>query len=164
MAVKQKSFSSPLRNLCVMKCPFCKKETKVLESRESDESLRRRRECVRCGRRFTTYERIETTNILVVKRNGDREQFNREKLHNGILRACQKRPVSSVQIAKLLDDVEEECKKSRSGEVASTRIGELVMQKLKKIDKVAYIRFASVYLDFKDPEDFEQAMKEVAKR
>jgi transcriptional repressor NrdR len=147
-----------------MKCPFCKRgETKVLESRESEDSLRRRRECVKCAKRFTTYERVETTNILVVKRSGDREQFNREKLHNGVLRACEKRPVSSAQIEQLLDEVEEECKKSRTGEVTSTRIGEIIMQKLKKLDKVAYIRFASVYLDFKDPEDFEAATRELVK-
>lgn len=147
-----------------MKCPFCKAETKVLESRESESSLRRRRECEKCGRRFTTYERVETTNLLVVKRNGEREQFSREKLRNGVIRSCQKRPVSSMQIEKLLDEIEEECKKTRTGEVKSTRIGELLMQKLKRLDKVAYIRFASVYLDFKDPEDFEDATKELLKR
>ena len=125
--------------------------------------MRRRRECEKCGKRFTTYERLEATNVLVVKRNGEREQFSREKIRNGIVRSCQKRPVSSVQIEKLVDDIEEELKKSRSGEVSSKRIGELLMQKLKKLDKVAYIRFASVYLDFKDPEDFAQAMKEVKK-
>lgn len=135
----------------------------MLESRESEDSLRRRRECEKCGKRFTTYERLEATNVLVVKRNGEREQFSREKIRNGIVRSCQKRPVSSVQIEKLVDDIEEELKKSRSGEVSSKRIGELLMQKLKKLDKVAYIRFASVYLDFKDPEDFAQAMKEVKK-
>jgi transcriptional repressor NrdR len=126
--------------------------------------LRRRRECEKCGKRFTTYERVETTNLLVVKRKGEREQFNRDKLRSGIVRSTQKRPVSSAQIEKLLDDIEEDCKKSRTGEVQSTRIGELVMQKLKRLDKVAYIRFASVYLDFTDPEDFEHAMKEVKKR
>jgi transcriptional repressor NrdR len=147
-----------------MKCPFCKKDTKVLESRESENSLRRRRECEKCGKRFTTYERIETTNILVVKRNGERELFNRDKVRSGITRSVQKRPITSQQIEKMLDEIEEECKKSRKGEVASTRIGELVMQKLKRLDKVAYIRFASVYLDFKDPEDFDIAMKDVMKR
>jgi transcriptional repressor NrdR len=148
-----------------VKCPFCKRsETKVLESRESDDALRRRRECEKCAKRFTTYERLEATNLLVVKRNGDREQFNREKIRNGIVRSCQKRPVSSVQIEKIVDDIEDEVKRSRSGEVTSKRIGELIMQRLKKTDKVAYIRFASVYLDFRDPEDFEQAMKDVKKR
>jgi transcriptional repressor NrdR len=147
-----------------MKCAYCGKDTKVLESRESENSLRRRRECEKCGKRFTTYERVETTNILVAKRNGEREQYNREKLRNGIVRSCQKRPVSSQQIERMLDDIEEECKKTRTGEVTSTKIGELVMQKLKRTDKVAYIRFASVYLDFKDPEDFASAMKEVTRK
>jgi len=148
-----------------MRCSFCKKDsTKVLESRESEGALRRRRECESCGKRFTTYERVETTNLLVVKRNGQREQFSRDKLRKGVMLACQKRPVSSAQLERLLDDVEEDCKKSRSGEIASTRVGELVMQKLKRLDKVAYIRFASVYLDFKDPEDFEAATKELMKR
>jgi transcriptional repressor NrdR len=147
-----------------MKCPFCKKaDTKVLESRESENALRRRRECEKCSKRFTTYERIETTNILVVKRNGAREQYSREKLRNGITHSTEKRPISSIQFEKMVDDIEEELKKSRTGEVTSKRIGELVMQKLKKLDKIAYIRFASVYLDFKDPEDFEAAMKEVKK-
>jgi len=147
-----------------MKCPFCRKDTKVLESRESDDSLRRRRECNDCGKRFTTYERVETTNLLVVKRNGEREQFSREKLRNGLLHACQKRPISNPQIDRLLDDVEEDCKKSRSGEVTSTKIGELVMRKLKRLDKVAYIRFASVYLDFKDPDDFKLATQDLKRK
>lgn len=148
-----------------MKCPFCRKsDTKVLESREAENSLRRRRECEKCGKRFTTYERIETTNLLVIKRNGAREQYSREKLSNGIKHSTEKRPISSAQFERLIDDIEEELKKSRSGEVTSKRIGELVMQKLKKLDKIAYIRFASVYLDFKDPEDFEAAMKEVRKK
>ena len=153
-----------MKTRCGMKCRFCKKDTKVLESRESESSLRRRRECERCGKRFTTYERMETTNLLVVKRGGEREQFSRDKIRNGILRSCQKRQVSHEQIERMIDDIEDELKKSRSGEIASTRIGELVMRKLKRLDKVAYIRFASVYLDFKDPEDFEAAMKEVMKK
>jgi transcriptional repressor NrdR len=148
-----------------MKCPFCERgETKVLESRESEHSLRRRRECEKCAKRFTTYERLETTNLLVVKKNKDREQFSKEKLRVGIIRSCQKRPVSSEQIDKLVDEVEEEVKKSRGDEIPSAKIGELVMRKLKRLDKVAYIRFASVYLDFKDPEDFELAMKQVMKK
>lgn len=148
-----------------MKCPFCKKaDTKVLESREAESALRRRRECEKCGKRFTTYERMEATNLLVVKKNGERQQYSRDKLRNGVMRSCEKRPISSVQIDRLIDDVEEDLKKIRSGEITSKRIGELVMQRLKKLDKVAYIRFASVYMDFKDPEDFETAMKEVMRR
>ena len=148
-----------------MKCPFCKKaDTKVLESREAESALRRRRECEKCDKRFTTYERIETTNLLVVKKNGDRQQYSRDKLRSGVMRSCEKRPVSVAQIEHVIDDIEEELKKVRSGEITSKRIGELVMQRLKRLDKVAYIRFASVYLDFKDPEDFETAMKQVMKR
>ena len=147
-----------------MKCPYCKKaDTRVLESRDAEGSLRRRRECEKCAKRFTTYERIESTNVLIIKKNGDRQQFNREKLRNGILRSTEKRPVSSAQVDKLIDDVQEEIGKSKTGEVQSTKIGELTMQKLKRLDKVAYIRFASVYLDFKDPEDFQTAMKDVKK-
>ena len=148
-----------------MRCPQCSRvETRVLESREAGDALRRRRECAKCGRRFTTYERVETTNLLVVKRDGTREQYDRAKLRSGILRAIQKRPVSSTQIERACDAVEEALKKARSGEVRSTRIGELVMQQLKRLDKIAYIRFASVYRDFKDPEDFEAAIQEVERK
>lgn len=147
-----------------MQCPSCGKGTRVLESRESEGSLRRRRECVECERRFTTYERLETTNLLVVKRNGVRQQFDRAKLRAGLLRACEKRPVSSDAIDKACDEIEEQLKKNRAGEVASTKIGELVMKRLKNLDKIAYIRFASVYRDFKDPEDFEEAIQEVERK
>lgn len=148
-----------------MRCPFCKKaQTRVLESRQSESALRRRRECIKCQKRFTTYERQETTNILVVKRSGERQQFTREKLRRGLQHACEKRPVSSEQIERLIDWIEDQVKRNRSGEITSKRIGELVMRKLKKIDKVAYIRFASIYLEFKDPEDFERALEEFMKK
>jgi transcriptional repressor NrdR len=148
-----------------MRCPYCAKdETRVLESRQTKDALRRRRECGKCGRRFTTYERLETTNLLVVKRNGAREQYDRAKLRSGIIKACQKRPVSSSAIEHACDGVEDALKKARTGEIASTRVGELVMQQLKRLDKVAYIRFASVYRDFKDPEDFEAAVQEVERK
>lgn len=145
-----------------MKCPFCKRsETKVLESRQSEGSLRRRRECLKCTKRFTTYERMETTNLLIIKRSGDRQQFNRDKLRRGLLHSTEKRPISSEQIEGMLDEIEEELKRGRATEVPSKRIGDLVMKKLKRLDKIAYIRFAAVYLDFKDPEDFEIALKEL---
>ncbi|MBR9700689.1 transcriptional repressor NrdR [Candidatus Woesearchaeota archaeon] len=148
-----------------MRCPFCKRdETRVLESRQTEGSLRRRRECKKCSRRFTTYERQEATNFLVVKSNSARQLFSREKLRRGILRACEKRPVSVDQIEKSLDKIEEQIKKRKSGEVSSKVLGELVMKQLKRLDKVAYIRFASVYLDFKDPEDFKDALREVLRR
>ncbi len=148
-----------------MRCPACSRDaTRVLESRQTDDALRRRRECGSCGRRFTTYERVETTNLLVVKRSGARQQYERAKLRAGILRACEKRPVSSEQIERACDTVEDALKKSKTGEIASTRVGELVMRELKRIDKIAYIRFASVYLDFKDPEDFEAAIQDVERK
>lgn len=148
-----------------MQCVFCKKgDTRVLESRQSDVSLRRRRECKKCGKRFTTYERMEATNVLVVKRSGARQLFSRDKIRRGLLRACEKRPVSAEQVEKLLDRVEEKIKKRRSGEIKSERLGEMVMRELKRLDKVAYIRFASVYLDFKDPEDFSEALLEIQRR
>ncbi len=145
-----------------MKCLFCKRgDTRVLESRQSEDSLRRRRECEKCGKRFTTYERIEATNILVIKRSGARQLFSREKLRTGILHACEKRSVSAEQVERLIDRIEEQVRKQRSGEISSERIGELAMRELKRLDKVAYIRFASVYLDFKDPEDFAKALAQV---
>ena len=148
-----------------MRCPFCKRsQTKVLESRQGEDTLRRRRECKKCGKRYTTYERQETTNVLVVKNSGGREQYDPEKIRTGIRRACEKRPVSSDQIEKIITRIEDHIKKSRSGEVSSKKIGELIMKGLKRIDKVAYIRFASVYLDFKDPEDFNNALKELVKK
>ena len=148
-----------------MHCPFCKKDdTKVLESRTTLESMRRRRECKKCAKRFTTYERVEATNIMVVKRDGRREHFNREKLKNGLMKACQKRPVSVGQVEKAIDYIETQLTKRRSGEVTTKALGQLVMARLKRIDKVAYIRFASIYRDFKDPEDFESALQEVLRK
>ncbi len=148
-----------------MRCPFCKNDDcKVLESRNSEDALRRRRECKKCKKRFTTYERVEATSVLVAKRDGRREQFNREKLRNGILRACEKRPISVTKIESALDYVEDQIKKRRSGEVSSKVIGELMMKRLKRLDKIAYIRFASVYMDFKDPEDFKAAIVDVMRK
>jgi transcriptional repressor NrdR len=145
-----------------MRCPFCKRgDTRVLESRDAESSLRRRRECHKCQKRFTTYERLETTNLLVIKRSGTRQGFSRDKLRVGVMRACEKRPVSMEQIERVLDRVEEQAKKARKGEISSAKLGELVMRELKRVDKVAYIRFASVYMDFKDPEDFKEALKAV---
>jgi len=147
-----------------MMCPFCKKDTKVLESRQSDNSLRRRRECLKCSRRFTTYERVESTNVLVVKRSGERQQFNKDKIRYGILRACEKRAIPGDKIERVIDVVEEKVKKSKKGEITTEQIGKTVLQELKKLDKVAYIRFASVYSDFADPEDFHEVLDEITKR
>lgn len=140
-----------------MKCPFCGyEESKVIDSRPTDEGerIRRRRECLSCTKRFTTYEMIESLPIIVIKKDKSRETFNREKLRNGMLRACEKRPVSIETIERAIDDIETSIQNSLDREVSSTRIGELVMDKLKSIDEVAYVRFASVYRQFKDINTF----------
>ena len=146
-----------------MKCPFCGfEESKVIDSRPTDEGqrIRRRRECLKCGKRFTTYEIIESLPIIVIKKDKSRETFNRDKLMTGLLRACEKRPVSIATLDSMIDDIETNLQNSLDREVSSEKIGELVMEKLKKIDEVAYVRFASVYRQFKDINTF---MKELNK-
>lgn len=146
-----------------MKCPFCNyEESKVIDSRPTDEGekIRRRRECVACGKRFTTYEIIESVPIIVVKKDKSRQAFDRIKLFNGMLRACEKRPVSIEQIDRTVSEIEAELQNSLDREVTSVHIGELVMDKLKNLDEVAYVRFASVYRQFKDINTF---MDELAK-
>ena len=140
-----------------MKCPFCGyEESKVIDSRPTDEGekIRRRRECIACGKRFTTYEIIESVPIVVVKKDKSRQAFDRVKLFNGMLRACEKRPVSIDQLEKVVTDIETELQNSLDREVTSVHIGELVMTKLKELDEVAYVRFASVYRQFKDINTF----------
>lgn len=140
-----------------MKCPFCGyEESKVIDSRPTDEGekIRRRRECLKCAKRFTTYEMIESLPIIVIKRDKSREVFNREKLMNGMLRACEKRPVALETLEKAIDDIESIIQNSLDREVSSEKIGELVMEKLSGIDEVAYVRFASVYRQFKDINTF----------
>ncbi len=140
-----------------MKCPFCGfEESKVIDSRPTDEGqrIRRRRECLECGKRFTTYEIIESLPIIVIKKDKSRETFNRNKLMTGLLRACEKRPVSIDTLDNMIDDIEVIIQNSLDREVSSEKIGELVMDKLKKIDEVAYVRFASVYRQFKDINTF----------
>ncbi|MBS5480362.1 MAG: transcriptional regulator NrdR [Acutalibacteraceae bacterium] len=142
-----------------MKCPFCGyAESKVMDSRPTDEGsrIRRRRECLQCGKRFTTYEIIESLPIIVVKRDKSREAFDRDKLLTGMLRACQKRPVSIETLEKVIDDIEAQIQNSLEREVTSRRIGEYAMEKLKDIDEVAYVRFASVYREFKDINSFHE--------
>ena len=146
-----------------MKCPFCGySESKVIDSRPTDEGerIRRRRECTSCGKRFTTYEVIESVPIIVVKKDKSREAFDRAKLFNGLLRACEKRPVSLDTIERIVDDIELTLQNSLDREVTATHIGELAMDKLKDTDEVAYVRFASVYRQFKDINTF---MDELAK-
>jgi transcriptional repressor NrdR len=142
-----------------MKCPYCYSNTKVLDKRESKDATRRRRECLKCKRRFTTYERQET-HILVIKKDKRREPYNREKIKNGILKACEKRPVSQEKIDKAVSEIEDKIKSLGKTEVESKVMGEMVMKKLKSLDEVAYVRFASVYKDFKDVSEFKKALKE----
>lgn len=146
-----------------MKCPFCGyEESKVIDSRPTDEGekIRRRRECISCAKRFTTYEIIESVPIVVVKKDKSRQAFDRVKLFNGMLRACEKRPVSIEQIDRIVSEIEAELQNSLDREVTSIHIGELAMDKLKALDEVAYVRFASVYRQFKDINTF---MDELAK-
>ncbi len=140
-----------------MKCPFCGfEESKVIDSRPTDEGqrIRRRRECLQCAKRFTTYEIIESLPIIVIKKDKSRETFNRDKLMTGLLRACEKRPVSIDTLDNMIDEIEIIIQNSLDREVSSEKIGELVMEKLKSIDEVAYVRFASVYRQFKDINTF----------
>ncbi len=140
-----------------MKCPFCGyEESKVIDSRPTDEGerIRRRRECLKCAKRFTTYEIIESLPIIVIKKDKSRETFNRDKLMTGLLRACEKRPVSIDTLDNMIDEIESIIQNSLDREVSSEKIGELVMEKLKGIDEVAYVRFASVYRQFKDINTF----------
>ncbi len=140
-----------------MKCPFCgNEEDKVIDSRTSQEgrSVRRRRECEKCGKRFTTYEYVENVSLTVVKNDGRREDFDRQKLQRGIELACNKRPISLKKITSLVDEIEEELQGLSKKEITSKEIGELVMKKLKDLDEVAYVRFASVYHKFKDINEF----------
>lgn len=147
-----------------MKCPYCDYfESKVVDSRPTDEgqAIRRRRECINCQKRFTTYEKIEEIPIIVVKKDGNRQVFNRNKLLNGIIKACEKRPVSMTVIEKTVEDIEKNLSNSLEKEVKSEEIGEMIMEKLKNIDEVAYVRFASVYRQFKDVNSFMDELKKI---
>lgn len=147
-----------------MRCPFCGfEESKVVDSRSTDEGnrIRRRRECLQCEKRFTTYEIIEQVPIVVVKKDKSREVFDRQKLLSGLLRACEKRPVSLETLEKAVDSIETQLQNSLDKEVTSTRIGEYAMEELMKIDHVAYVRFASVYRQFQDVASFHEAIKKL---
>lgn len=149
-----------------MICPSCKhSETRVLDSREVEEerAIRRRRECEKCKNRFTTYERIELLNLLVIKKDGKREVYDRDKIIRGMMRASEKRPVTLKQIEDAVSDIEQEIEEKHTKEVESKQIGKMVMKRLRKLDKVAYIRFASVYREFKEPEDFNKELQKVIK-
>ena len=149
-----------------MKCPYCSyKESKVVDSRPTDEGerIRRRRECLKCGKRFTTYEVVETVPVVVIKKDRSRETFDRNKLLNGLLRACEKRPVSLDTLEKVVDEIQNTLQTSLESEVPSSRIGKYAMDRLKDIDEVAYVRFASVYRQFKDVHSFMEELSQLIK-
>ena len=140
-----------------MKCPFCgHPESKVIDSRPADEnaSIRRRRECLACGKRFTTYETVESLPMVVVKKDGSRQSFDRRKVLGGMIRACEKRPVSLAELERIADEIEQELQNSMEREIRTADIGEKVMERLRSVDQVAYVRFASVYRQFKDLDTF----------
>jgi len=145
-----------------MTCPFCgHREDRVIDSRESKEgdSIRRRRQCLACNRRFTSYERCDEVPYMVIKKDGRREKFDRQKVLNGLIRACEKRPISMGTLAGLVDEVETALSETTDRELSTTRIGELLMERLRGFDKIAYVRFASVYRDFQDIEEFVSELK-----
>lgn len=146
-----------------MICPYCRnEETKVVDKRDAEGITRRRRECLKCEKRFSTLEKVESVQIRVIKKDGRREEFDKEKMRRGIERACEKRPISAEMIEKMMTNIEEKLRKM-GREVKSTVIGELVSKELKKVDKVAYIRFASVYREFADIGDFKKEINEISK-
>ena len=147
-----------------MKCIFCGfNDSKVIDSRSTDDtnSIRRRRECLKCGKRFTTYEMVESTPILVIKNDGSRQSFDPQKIKSGIIKACEKRPVSMVQIEELIGDIEKQISNSLVQEVKSSKIGEMVMDRLKPLDEISYVRFAAVYRKFKDITTFIKFLNDV---
>ncbi len=150
-----------------MKCPFCEfEESKVIDSRPTDEgeAIRRRRECLNCAKRFTTYEKIETIPLMVIKKDGSRQMFDRQKLLNGIMRACEKRPVATSDMEHIVNEIETATQNLLEREISSQKIGEMVMERLPAIDEVAYVRFASVYRQFKDINTFVEEVNRLLKR
>ena len=149
-----------------MKCPFCGSDSsKVVDKRDTEDqaATRRRRECIKCGKRFTTYERVELLNIYVIKKDGSRQQFDREKIKSGLLRATQKRDISMEKIDEIVDSIEAAVRSKNQKEINSSTIGELVLRKLKRLDKVAYIRFAAVYRSFTDLDSFRDELAKLEK-
>jgi transcriptional repressor NrdR len=145
-----------------VKCPFCSHlDDKVIDSREArtGDLIRRRRECLKCGRRFTTYERIDEIPYMVIKKDGRRERFDRQKILQGLLKSCEKRPVPTAKLESMVDEVERAVQEAKERELTTQELGELLMVRLKKLDKVAYVRFASVYMDFKDVKEFMNELK-----
>ena len=150
-----------------MICPFCEfNQDRVIDSRESKEGdvIRRRRQCLRCERRFTTYERIDEIPYMVVKKDGRREKFDRQKVLNGLLKACEKRPIAMARLAEVVDEVESRLSESAEREMSTTDVGEILMERLRSLDKIAYVRFASVYRDFQDEEAFLSELKSLIRQ
>ncbi|MBR2592301.1 MAG: transcriptional repressor NrdR [Oscillospiraceae bacterium] len=148
-----------------MKCPYCGEEdTRVIDSRPADNAIRRRRQCEGCGKRFTTYEKVETIPMMIVKKDSTRELYDRSKIEAGMVRACHKRPISANQITEVVDRIENEILQRDSREISSTEVGEMVMQNLRDLDDVAYVRFASVYREFKDVDTFLEEILKIAKK
>ena len=148
-----------------MNCPYCNHiETKVTDSRETEQAIRRRRECLKCKKRFTTYEYIEIAPLFVIKKDGRRERFDRCKIRNGMLKALEKRPISHEKVEHILDEIEEKIRRVGKEEIETTQIGEYVMDALKEVDHVAYIRFASVYRQFTDATSFEKEVKNLTEK
>ena len=150
-----------------MKCPYCEyAESKVIDSRPTDEheAIRRRRECLSCGKRFTTYEKVEDIPLMVIKKDGSRQMFDSQKLLNGIMRACEKRPVSTNDMERVVNEIETASQNFMEREIKSDRLGEMVMEKLKDLDEVAYVRFASVYREFRDVNTFVEEVNKLLKR
>lgn len=150
-----------------MICPFCQfNQDRVIDSRESKEGdvIRRRRQCLRCERRFTTYERIDEIPYMVVKKDGRREKFDRQKVLNGLLKACEKRPIPMARLAEVVDEVESRLSESAEREISTTDVGEVLMERLRSLDKIAYVRFASVYRDFQDEEAFLSELKNLIRQ
>ncbi|MBE7022709.1 MAG: transcriptional regulator NrdR [Ruminococcaceae bacterium] len=150
-----------------MKCPYCEyEESKVIDSRPTDENeaIRRRRECLSCAKRFTTYEKVESIPLMVIKKDGSRQMFDREKLLNGIMRACEKRPVATMDMEHITNEIENAAQNLLEREIKSEQIGEMVMERLKDVDEVAYVRFASVYRQFKDINTFIDEVNKLLKR
>ena len=142
-----------------MKCPHCSNKTKVTDKRDSNQEIRRRRECLKCKKRFTTHEKIDKKSFYIIKKDKSREIFSREKLEKGIEKAFEKRPVPKGKIEKMIGEIEEQLRKKGKKEISSSVIGELIMKKIRKLDNVAYIRFASVYRNFQDIQDFKKEMR-----
>jgi len=145
-----------------MECPYCSnKNLKVTNKRDSPEAIRRRRECLKCKKRFTTYEKVSKDDFFIIKKDGRRERFSREKLERGLEKSFEKRPVPKEKIDKMINEIEEQLRKRGKKEINSSVVGEMIMKKIKKLDNIAYIRFASVYKDFQDVKDFKNEFKEL---